>query len=67
MTLNKSADVSIRVNDIFGKEVMWIDKGFMQAGENNLQMDVKSLANGIYFYSVSTGDLKIPGKFIVGN
>ena len=44
-----------------------IDKGFMQAGENNLQMDVKSLANGIYFYSVSTGDLKIPGKFIVGN
>ena len=67
LTLNKSADVSIRVNDIFGKEVMWIDKGFMQAGENNLQMDVKSLANGIYFYSVSTGDLKIPGKFIVGN
>ncbi|MBL0257888.1 MAG: T9SS type A sorting domain-containing protein [Bacteroidetes bacterium] len=67
LTLNKSSDVSIRVNDIFGKEVMWIDKGFMQAGENNLQMDVKSLANGIYFYSVSTGDLKIPGKFIVGN
>lgn len=67
LTLTKGADISIGVNDVFGKEVVHVDKGFIQAGEQILELDVKHFANGIYFYTIEGKDFNIPGKFVVQN
>jgi len=48
-------EVTLTVTDLIGREVLSISKGRMEAGKNSLSIDVSSLSNGAYQYTLSSG------------
>lgn len=51
-TLPANADVSIRVYDVLGRVVVYVQDAYHTAGSYNVSIDASSLANGMYFYRV---------------
>jgi len=55
INLNAGADVNVFAYDMTGK-VLINENHDMAAGTNNLQYDVTTWSNGIYFFQVTTGE-----------
>jgi len=55
-SLPNSSEVSLRVYDALGNEVMSLVNGFKNAGSHSVEMNASSLSSGIYFYKLQAGD-----------
>jgi hypothetical protein len=54
--LPEQAAVSMTISDILGREVKSLAIGLQSAGSHSLPMDLKSLPNGTYSYSLRAGN-----------
>ena len=63
--LRNPAAVSFEMTDVTGKVVKTMNLGTMNAGAQQLNVDVAELSNGIYYYSVVAGDVKMTKKMTV--
>lgn len=63
--LNQSANVSLKIYDMVGREVYMTDAGKLGAGRHTLNVNTNSFANGIYMYQVVVGDETKMGRFNV--
>jgi len=53
--------------DISGRKIQKIFGGELNQGDQSILFDARSLQNGIYFYSLQTGDYRIVKKMILMN
>lgn len=65
VTLTSSTEGSLRLTDIYGKEVQAITKQVFNAGEYNFELSSEKLASGVYFLNFDTDLGKITKKVIV--
>ncbi len=54
-SIPQAAHVRLTVYDLIGQEVAELVNGQMEAGHHSITLDGKNLANGVYFYRLSTG------------
>jgi subtilisin-like proprotein convertase family protein len=54
--LPKDVNVTVRLYDILGREVLLIADGFYKAGTHSIDFDGSSLSSGTYFYRIQAGD-----------
>jgi hypothetical protein len=54
-SLNRAGDVSLRVYDIFGRELEALAQGYQAAGDYQLTWQPGALPSGIYFCRLRTG------------
>ncbi len=64
-TTEKSSDVTIRLMDITGREVMPVVKQRQQAGANVEQINTENLAPGVYIYQLNIDGNSQTGKITV--
>lgn len=58
--------VSLRVFDIFGREIQTLVSGYIQPGHYQVEFDGSKLANGIYYYQLKTlNSNRLTGKMIL--
>ncbi len=65
ISLVESENIQLSVIDVTGRIVDAKQLGKMQAGTHRFTYDVSNLANGIYYYQISTGSKKETVKFTV--
>lgn len=63
--LKESANVTLRVFDIAGKEVMHVNEGAKAAGMYSIELNITGLQNGVYFYSFEAGAEKVTRKMTI--
>lgn len=63
--LKESANVTLRVFDIAGKEVMHVNEGAKASGVYSIELNTASLQNGVYFYSFEAGAEKVTRKMTI--
>ncbi len=66
-TLNTNKNVTVTVRDIMGRIVEVKELGNMIAGNHQVQISTEQLSNGIYTYTLSTGDESATLKMIVNH
>ncbi len=54
--LPKASDVTVKVYDALGHEVMTLVNEFKNAGTHQVVMNAANLTSGIYFYKIQAGD-----------
>ncbi len=64
VTNNKSSIVNVAIKDMLGRQVA-LSSHQVIAGENKLNINVSSLNEGVYFYTVSDGVQTISRKLII--
>ena len=62
---NLTGEISLRVFDIYGKEIKKISPLSNHNGTSVIQLSVEDLLPGIYFYSIIGQDSRYQGKFTV--
>jgi len=60
-----SGEVLLSVYNLSGQRVMEREFGLRKRGYNEVILDMKSLASGIYFYEVRSGKYKAVGKMVL--
>ena len=63
--LPKSSNVSILITDIAGREIVNINEGTQAAGLHSVNVDASNFKKGIYFYTLSAGNVKLTRKMII--
>lgn len=58
-------EVILKIVDASGKEIKKVTSQPMQPGKNVIQLSVKELSSGLYFYSVNGQSCHYQGKFVV--
>ncbi len=66
-TLAQSGELSIRVLDILGREIVVLARGTSQAGTHNMSLDAGSLPSGIYFVVMATDQSREIKQLIVAH
>ena len=61
----KAGDVEIKVFNMLGQNVMTLVNNKMNAGIHQVKFDAYSLASGIYFYTIRSGDFLKTRKMIL--
>ncbi len=51
-----ASEVSLKVYDVLGREVMTLVKGRQEAGTYNLTLNAANLSSGVYFYRLQAGN-----------
>jgi hypothetical protein len=64
-TLSKAANVTLEVYNMLGEKVTTLVKGAKPAGEHVVNFNASSLPSGIYFYTLTAGDLKQTRKMVI--
>jgi len=64
-TLGKDSYLSMKILNVIGQEVRYIDFGFVNKGEFRFEIRKENLPEGIYYYTVSDGQLDMTRKMIV--
>ena len=64
-TVGNSGMVSLRIFDVFGKEVATLANAIQSPGTYELQFNAQNLSGGTYFYQLNTGDFAETRKFVV--
>jgi hypothetical protein len=54
--LPNSANVTLKVFDVTGKEVAEVVNGYQTAGEHSVEFNAANLPSGVYFYRLSAGN-----------
>jgi hypothetical protein len=58
-------DLSLKVTNLLGQEVMTFNKGYVPAGSYSFTIDGSKLKNGVYFYTVIAGENEVTRRMIV--
>lgn len=64
-TLENSTNVSIKIFDLAGREVLNVFEGNQEAGDHNANLNVGDLKKGIYLYRITAGDVTATNKLII--
>ena len=64
-SLPNASNVSIKIYDMLGNEVMNVVNEFRQAGNYSASVDASSLASGVYFYKMEAGSYTDAKKMIL--
>lgn len=65
VNLPQRAIVSAEITNLFGRQLISLDKGYMEAGMQQFSLDAGNLAAGIYIITVVINGQKFPFKAIV--
>jgi len=65
VTLKSAASVAFEVINLMGQKVYEVPSARFSAGIHTFSFDASTLANGVYFYTVTAGEEKITKKMIV--
>lgn len=60
--LNSGSDVSLSIQNVLGQEVSSSTYGFLGAGNHALRIDGSQLSEGVYFYTIATGNHSVTRK-----
>ncbi|MCC6865482.1 MAG: aryl-sulfate sulfotransferase [Ignavibacteria bacterium] len=63
--LNKSAETTVKIYDISGKEVMNCFSGFLNSGSHTIKINGSSLSSGVYIYKLVSGKYQAAAKMIL--
>ena len=63
--LTSSADVSLSIYDLAGREVAQVVNGFQAAGKQEVSWEAGSLPNGLYLYRMSINGFPTSGKIVL--
>ncbi|CAI8285009.1 MAG: Uncharacterised protein [Bacteroidetes bacterium MED-G17] len=63
--LSEASDISLKVFDLAGKQVMTNDLGFMNKGNHVITIDASQLNSGIYFYTLVSEGYQVTKKMNV--
>jgi len=63
-TANSNAPVVFDIVDVIGQTVLEVDKANVEAGLNNISIDITDLSAGVYFVRMLSGDEVFSKKFI---
>jgi photosystem II stability/assembly factor-like uncharacterized protein len=61
-SLPKASDVSLKVYDALGNEVMSLVSGFKNEGTHSVVLDASGLSSGMYFYKLQAGNFTATKK-----
>ena len=64
-SIPSSNNVSLKIYDIVGNEVMTVVNGFKQAGSYSVNIDASRLSSGVYFYTITAGNFKDTKKMML--
>lgn len=64
-TLLKSSDISIKVTDLAGRQILYQDYGTVIPGEHSIMLNASNFSTGVYFYSISSSGYTITKKMVV--
>jgi hypothetical protein len=64
-TLPRACETSIEIFDIKGRKVATPFEGFANIGENEVNFDISSLANGVYLYRLSSDEGTSVRKMVI--
>lgn len=65
VNFNKSANVTLSITDLIGKEVFINNYTNIPAGKSNIEISVNNLPAGIYVYTITADGYKVSRKMIV--
>jgi hypothetical protein len=65
VSLDKSAQVSIKVFSVTGQVMMNTDEGIIETGKHGIVIDATSWKPGLYLYQVMAGEKAFTGKLTV--
>jgi len=63
--LPQRTDVSLRVYDVLGRRIATLRRGSVEAGRQQMQVDVADFASGVYFLRLKAGDVTRTQKVTV--
>jgi hypothetical protein len=63
--LQSSNHVTLKVFDVLGREVTTIVDEVQQSGNKSVRFDASTLANGIYIYRITVGNISLTKKMMV--
>jgi len=63
--VSKSADITIRVFDVTGREIMSLPEGYKTPGKYQVSFSGENLTSGIYFYRLETKTYTETKKMII--
>lgn len=64
-TLEDNANVSVKLFDITGRQVLNVFEGTQGAGDHKVSFEVNELKDGIYFYELKAGDVTTTNKVVI--
>jgi hypothetical protein len=64
-SIPEASSVKLKVFNVLGKEVATLVNLKQQAGEYNVTFNIKNLASGVYFYTISAGQFTSSKKMIL--
>ncbi len=64
-SLKNSGHVTLKVYDIFGREVLTLVNEFQSAGEYSIKINAKQLQGNVFFYSLQLGNESIQTKRMI--
>ena len=64
-TLTESANVSVKVVDMAGREVMTMNPGNQAAGDHKISIDGSTFNAGTYFYTFTVGNKQVTKRMVV--
>ncbi len=64
-SMPKAGNVELKVYDMIGREVALITAGSYFAGTHTVLFDASSLASGVYFYKLTSGDFTDSKKMVL--
>jgi len=63
--LRNAENVTLTVADVTGKEVLVQDLGTRNSGQHRYQLDGRSLATGVYTYTLAAGGSRIANRMVI--
>jgi hypothetical protein len=64
-SIPKEAQVSLKIYDVMGREVVELASGRQTAGSYSVEFDASSLASGTYFYKLTAGEFVSVKKMVL--
>jgi photosystem II stability/assembly factor-like uncharacterized protein len=64
-SIPNSSNVSLKIYDILGNEVMTVVNEFKHAGNYSVNFDASRLSSGVYFYTITAGNFKDTKKMML--
>ncbi|TAL67317.1 MAG: T9SS type A sorting domain-containing protein [Bacteroidetes bacterium] len=63
--IDRNCETTIKIYDMFGRESSVVFKGFLTAGNNNIEWDASALESGNYIYRINYGINSMTGKIVI--
>jgi hypothetical protein len=64
-SLTSTANASIRLYDMLGREVAAPVNAIHEAGRYSTPVDVRGFSDGVYYYTLRSNGMSVTGKFVV--